>query len=141
MVIEFETVAEWVLGVEAADADRHRVVDGPDTRGVEPGSEALEIVDEEGHMRPPRRSKVLFDPEMERDALTDEPAPTAHRELRRLRDLGQPQQTGIEPADLVLAPGRDRDLDVVDPDDSQRISSVAVRLPRRGVQDSERLRR
>ena len=67
-----------------------------------------------------RRAEVVLDAEVQLVLAGPEPAAAAGRERRRLRQLFEPEHAGVEGAGLVLAPGRDRDLDVIEPENRHR---------------------
>src|SRR5262245_33943644 len=68
-------------------------------------------------MRLPGRTKVGVDSEMDLHGPALEPCPTAFGELRRFRDLGDPEEPGVEFPRFRLPACRHCELHLLDPDD------------------------
>ena len=67
-------------------------------------------------MRLRRRGELLRDSDVQLVRPDAEPDAAAPREERWLRDLLEAEKTAVEPSRVVLAPGRCRDLDMVERD-------------------------
>ena len=94
---------------------------GGSTLGMRPFN--LRVVrDRDGGVRLAGRRKRLLDTAVQlvctRPVAQAEPHPSAGREHRRLRDLGQPDQLAVERPQRVLTARRARDLHVVEADDT-----------------------
>jgi hypothetical protein len=64
-------------------------------------------------MRLPVRAEVLFNPQVDLQATTSEPAPTTSRQHRRLLELCHAENVSPELAADVLSTWRDRKLHVM----------------------------
>ena len=91
-----------------------------DARGGEPREQPGVVAAAQRGVRLARGSEVVLDAEVELHVAALEPAPAAAGLLRRLRDLDEAEQLGIEAArDGLAAPGN-RELDVVDRGERRR---------------------
>ena len=78
---------------------------------------APQVVDDQAGMRLAGGRERLLDADVELLLADAEPAAAARPQRLRLRQLLEAEQLAVERARRRLAPGRRRDLDVVDPDD------------------------
>ncbi len=74
---EFEAVAEWIGGIEAAHVGHRLVLDDRDLGSGEPMTQHRQIHHAESWMHLARGLEVIGYPEVEVDAQTDEPAAAA----------------------------------------------------------------
>src|SRR5688572_18305933 len=121
---ELDTVAERVVGVEAAVARELTVDLGPDIGGFEAPLEGVELVGEEGGVAA-SGGYDLLDTAVDLLLAAGEPDAATVVEGLWLGHFGQAEQTRVEPARNILAAGRDRELDVDDAADSHGAVSQA----------------
>ena len=114
---EFDAVSEGILGVEAAEARERPVVARSNARGAQPFPERIQLVGKEGGVAARGRNGLLH-AAVNLLAATGEPAAAAIGERRRLRDLWQPEEFGVEVSSSRLAVGGNPNLDVFDAEDS-----------------------
>jgi len=95
---ELDSVPVRVSGVKAPVARKVAVPGHLATGASELGSELVDIVNEESWMCLGRREEGCFHPHMQLVAVTSKPHAAPLGKLRRLGDLNQAEQIGIEPA-------------------------------------------
>jgi len=109
-----QSIPERVIDVDTIETVERLVV-----VNLEPGSACTtrhpaDVVNNERNVCFARRPEVLLDTEMDSDAITLEPCPTPYCQVRRLGNLAQAEEIGVEAPSLDLGTRRHRELNVVD---------------------------
>ena len=87
-------------------------------------SSSASVAHEQRRVRLVRGSEVALDAEVDLHVRALEPAAAALGEVRRLRHFGEPEHAGVEAPRRGLAPGRHRELDVIDRQDAHAQKST-----------------
>src|SRR5207344_2179969 len=112
---QLQPVAERIADVTTVEALQRHVVRDAVPGGLDPSSEGLQVLYQEGRVRLPRRRERLLDTEMYLQVALPEPDAAARRQLRRLRDLLQPEDRAVEAPGRLLLTRWHRELNVVQP--------------------------
>src|SRR5690606_39861352 len=112
---QFESIAERVIGEEAANGGIGTVPRDTMAGGSNSGGEIVDADDGEGRVRLARRLEFRFDAAMQFLRAGLDPDAAARRESRWLRKFLHAKQRHVERATRIFGVRRHCDLHVVDP--------------------------